>query len=208
MFWFLCCFFGSHRILWNMACRAVDAEPRHYYSHCALDGTILALKHLMSLEDLHAPLEEVRKAMEEVDKAGRVSQGFRPHHFLNENSKNHSVFSNQRLFLNHFELWKTAIQFMRQQKTHGGCCYRFPSHLLATGKRGEAPKPEDVEKIRSTKVSTEPEHVAQKVRLFSRLAIQETWVWKVRNSDGAESGTTSLQGGSRSIPFEVFERVF
>ena len=28
----------------------------------------------MSLEDLHAPLEEVRKAMEEVDKAGRVLQ--------------------------------------------------------------------------------------------------------------------------------------
>jgi len=91
------------------------APPRkkmdvHYYSHCALDGTILALKHLMSLEDLHAPLEEVRKATEEVDKAG---------------------------------------------------------------KRGEAPKPEVLEKIRSTKVSTEPEHVAQKVRLFSRLAIPE-----------------------------------
>jgi len=42
----------------------------------------------MSLEDLHAPLEEVRKAMEEVDKAGRVSQGFRPQRFfflVNEN---------------------------------------------------------------------------------------------------------------------------
>jgi len=58
-----------------------------------------------------------------------------------------------------------------------------------SGKRGEAPKPEVLEKIRSTKVSTEPEHVAQKVRLFSRLAIPETWIWKDSNLDGAEPFT-------------------
>ena len=75
-------FFGSHLIPWNMALGWLMLSPRHYYSHCALDGTILALKHLMSLEDLHAPLEEVRKAMEEVDKAGRVSKGFRPKRFF------------------------------------------------------------------------------------------------------------------------------
>lgn len=52
-----------------------------------------------------------------------------------------------------------------------------------------------LEKIRSTKVSTEPEHVAQKVRLFSRLAIPETWVWKDSKLDGAEPFT--------SLPVEV-----
>eukprot|EP00435_Cladocopium_sp_Y103_P014999 s1941_g3.t1 len=43
----------------------------HYYSHCALDATILALKHLLSLEDVHQPLEELRKGMEELEKGAR-----------------------------------------------------------------------------------------------------------------------------------------
>jgi hypothetical protein len=48
---------------------------RHYYSHCALDATILALKHLLCLEDVHQPLEELRKGMEELEKGPGRGQG-------------------------------------------------------------------------------------------------------------------------------------
>ncbi|CAL1159253.1 unnamed protein product [Cladocopium goreaui] len=54
----------------------------HYYSHCALDATILALKHLLCLEDVHQPLEELRKGMEELEKGAREDRAADLRHAL------------------------------------------------------------------------------------------------------------------------------